>query len=137
MYIFSGHFCYPFSLSLTHTHTQAATMAKAILSRPQITSLYLHVTNFFTRHTIRHYKSPPSVRLIVNPNLGFQNFPKPLVYSITDRRSISAGVTSNSSGPIDSPLMQSMQSKVLFHFKTLILLWIVSCEKVNMCVCLD
>ncbi|XP_071712162.1 protein BOLA4, chloroplastic/mitochondrial [Rutidosis leptorrhynchoides] len=89
-------------------------MAKVMLTRPNFTALYAYGTQLFRCNIILRYQFQPIVRLISPVSkLGHQQVIKPLIHT-TGRRRFSAGVTSqeNGSGPIDSPLMQSMKSKI-------------------------
>lgn len=86
-----------------------------MLTRPNITALCAYGTHLFRCHGIRHYQSQHRAHLILPVSkFGRQQLIKPLIHTV-GRRSISAGVSSppNGTGPIDSPLMQSMESKVL------------------------
>ncbi|CAI9302200.1 unnamed protein product [Lactuca saligna] len=86
----------------------------AMLTRPNITALCAYGTHLFRCHSLRHFKSQARVRLIVPvEKLGRQQLIMPKLHMV-GRRSISTRVTSpsNASGPIDSPLMQSMQNKI-------------------------
>ncbi|KAI3807914.1 hypothetical protein L1987_23851 [Smallanthus sonchifolius] len=85
-----------------------------MLTRPNITALCAYGTSLFRCHGIRHYQSQPRARLILQMSkFGRQQVVKPLIHTV-GRRSISARVSSfsNGTGPIDSPLMQSMESKI-------------------------
>ncbi|KAD6796586.1 hypothetical protein E3N88_07482 [Mikania micrantha] len=89
-------------------------MAKMMLTRPNITAMCAYGTHFLRCNGIRHYQPHLRPRLIL-PVSNFlpKNLIKPLIHTV-GRRSISAGVSSpsNGTGPIDSPLMQSMESKI-------------------------
>ncbi|KAL8233528.1 hypothetical protein R6Q59_019628 [Mikania micrantha] len=89
-------------------------MAKMMLTRPNITAMCAYGTHFLRCNGIRHYQPHLRLRLIL-PVSNFlpKNLIKPLIHTV-GRRSISAGVSSpsNGTGPIDSPLMQSMESKI-------------------------
>nr|XP_043616719.1 protein BOLA4, chloroplastic/mitochondrial [Erigeron canadensis] len=93
-------------------------MAKLMLARPNFTSLCTtYVPHILRCQTTRHFQSQSFFRFISPLTKQQQQHQhviiKPLIH-IAGRRSISAGVSSptNGSGPIDSPLMQSMQSKI-------------------------
>ncbi|KAL4557282.1 hypothetical protein LXL04_035455 [Taraxacum kok-saghyz] len=89
-----------------------ATMAKAFLTRPHITALCAYGTNLFRCHGFRQSQARALLILPVQ-KLGRQQLIMPKLQMVS-RRSISTRVTSSSNapGPIDSPLMQSMQTKI-------------------------
>lgn len=90
-------------------------MAKAMLTRPHITAFCAYGTNLFRFQGLHRIQSQPFARLIAPVGkLGRQQLVKPTIHHIVGRRSVSTGVTSpsNGAGPIDSPLMQSMETKI-------------------------
>ncbi|KAI3757023.1 hypothetical protein L6452_04556 [Arctium lappa] len=91
-------------------------MAKMMLTRPHITALCAYGTHrLFTFQALDRIQSQAFARRILPiGKLGRQPLVKPPILHIAGGRRISTGVTppSNNSGPIDSPLMQSMESKI-------------------------
>ncbi|KAK9056486.1 hypothetical protein SSX86_023847 [Deinandra increscens subsp. villosa] len=88
-------------------------MAKMMLTRTVLCASGIHI---FRYSAIRHCQSQPLAPLML-PVTIFRRI-KPLIHT-AGRRSIIAGVTSpsNGTGPIDSPLMQSMESKIKEQLK--------------------
>ncbi|KAF5805409.1 putative BolA protein [Helianthus annuus] len=77
-----------------------------LLSRPALCA-YATRLFFFRCH---HYQSQPQPRArLILPVTQFGGVVKPLIHTVGSR-SISAGVTNDR--PIDSPLMQSMETKI-------------------------
>ncbi|XP_076899332.1 protein BOLA4, chloroplastic/mitochondrial-like [Bidens hawaiensis] len=82
-------------------------MAKMMLSRSNMTALCAYTTRLFRCNVLHHYQPPPRASFLILPVATKFGAIKPLI----GRRSITAGVT-NGTGPIDSPLMQSMETKI-------------------------
>ncbi|KVI07558.1 BolA protein [Cynara cardunculus var. scolymus] len=90
-------------------------MAKAMLTRPHISTLCAYGTHLFRFQALNRIQTRSIARLIVPVGkFGRQQLVKPSIIHVVGRRSVSTGVTSpsNGSGPIDSPLMQSMETKI-------------------------
>ncbi|KAJ9546126.1 hypothetical protein OSB04_025833 [Centaurea solstitialis] len=93
-------------------------MAKAMLTRPNLTALCAYGTHLFRLQPLNRIQTRSIVRLIQPVSkfgqFGRQQLVKPSILHVAGRRSVGTGVSSpsNGAGPIDSPLMQSMETKI-------------------------